>query len=183
MCIVNQPYFACPDCAHTLVSPNGPTSKDGLIEQVEIELAERIAKEIHDREKIKEDERAASGAFPVLGGDRQTKLQPQNQTPIQNQRQPQNQSHKVMSLTGNKRGVTVSSYTTKPPVQASAATRTSGSEVDPEVVRIPPPHPPLSRQPRADVPFDNVISGNLEYLPSSDPADGSGASKRKSKKG
>ncbi|KAF9529521.1 hypothetical protein CPB83DRAFT_852265 [Crepidotus variabilis] len=183
LCDVNLPQFACPDCASALLSE---INRKSLIDQVELDISDTIAKEIEDQERAIETARMAAGAFPTLGAPSlapaETRLQSPHSLPVQ-------QTHKVMSLTGSKNRVLVSSFTTKPPTTPRAL-QPKDELVEPTVNRISPPHaPPLTtRQPRGDIPFENLLEGNLEYVSQADsnatlPGGSMKSSRRRKNKG
>lgn len=141
LCVLNQPYLACPHCQSALLSD---TAKNALIEKLQVELTETIIREEEDAERARNEAKRAEGAFPLLGMNAQTGPVP-SATPApaqkQPQRQPQQQTHKVLSLNSKTKKVTVASYVPLPvPLQSSNSGRSDDGRVDePKPVRVPPP--------------------------------------------
>lgn len=119
-------------------------AKNALIENLQVDLAETIAKEEENAERARDEAKRAEGAFPLLGMNAQTGSIP-SATPApaqkQPQRQPQQQTHKVLSLNSKTKKVTMASYVPTPvPLQSSNSGRSDDGRVDePKPVRVPPP--------------------------------------------
>lgn len=151
-----------------------------LIDQIETQLAETIAKEISERERAIEEAHRAAGAFPTLPnappGGQSGLSGPPSATYIAPQ--PVRQTHKVMSLTGgSNRKVMVSSYTSTP-VASRPASRAEDLEPEPERVP-PPPAKPAHLETRLDPkrPWENLLGESIAYVPPSRLDDGPGGSK------
>ncbi|KAF5328193.1 hypothetical protein D9619_013384 [Psilocybe cf. subviscida] len=183
LCSVNLPHHACPHCGSDLLS--APTVRDSLIDQIDTQLAETIAKEIAERERAIEEAHRAAGAFPTLSnappGGQSGFPPPPSAAHIAPQ--PVRQTHKVMSLTGgSNRKVMVSSYTSTP-VTSRPASR--AETVEPEPERVPPPHAePLHApgQPESRRPWENLLGESITYVPPSRLDDGAGGSKTPSRR-
>lgn len=167
LCSLNQPHYCCPSChqpllSTTTMSTSSPT-REAIITQLESQLATTISQEIEDRQRALEEARKAAGAFPALSPSTGTNAEHQSHPPA-------NQTHKVMSLTGNKnknnknrRTVTISSYTTKQPSRSGSVT----PNVNDEPTRVKPPNPPpiTTKLPKPNRPFENFLHGNVTYKP------------------
>ncbi|KAJ7686325.1 hypothetical protein B0H17DRAFT_868991, partial [Mycena rosella] len=65
LCAINLPQYACPHCTTPLLAPAQRTT---LVERLETQIAETLAREAAARERAAEEARRAVGAFPTLGG-------------------------------------------------------------------------------------------------------------------
>ena len=167
LCSINLPHYCCPDCLCPLTTA---ASRDSLISKLESEVASTIGKEIEDKERAEKDTCRAAGAFPALPSSA-----PQNKA-ISGDRTPRsNQSHKVMSLGGNNKGVLVASYISKPPPVNS---KPETVDEEPERVLPPPPPPLTNRKPTPNRPFENLIHGSVGYQLNPMTSDASKANRR-----
>ena len=137
----------------------------------------QIEREIAERERAVEDAQRAVGAFPTLNGAIPI-AQPTPAPP------PSRQTHKVMSLTGSRRGgVLVSSYTTTPVASRPASRNDSPKQIEEVVHRVPaPPSVPTHalRTPSATRPWENLLDESVTYQPPARLSDGPDGSKSNS---
>lgn len=160
-----------------------PAAHEALITRLNTDLAVQIEREIAERERAVEEAQRAAGAFPTLMGAIPI-AQPTPAAP------PSRQTHKVMSLTGSRRGgVLVSSYTTTPVASRPASRNDSPKEIEVIVNRVPPPPsapPHALRAPSATRPWENFLDDSVTYqLPArlGDDADGPQSSSRRKRGG
>jgi len=170
LCLLNQPHYCCPGCHQPLLSTTTMTTtssptREAIITQLESQLATTISQEIEDRQRALEETRKAAGAFPALPPSMGTNADHHSHPPA-------NQTHKVLSLTGNqnknknnnnRRTVTISYYTTKQPSRSGSVT----PNVNDEPTRVGPPKPPpiTTKLPIPNRPFENFLHGNVTYKP------------------
>jgi len=160
LCSVNLPQYCCPHCETILMTG---TVRQSLISQLEMQLASTIAEELESKEKAIQDAQKAAGAFPTLSGSALSLSSP---SPVHaaSVPPPSKQTHKVLSLTSNKR-VVISSYTSTP-VHSRPVSRNEDVEEEPIRVPRPPPEPThADRQPKPDRPWENLIHGGVTYRP------------------
>lgn len=167
--MLNHPYFACPHC-QSLLLPD--TAKNALIETLQVELAETIAKEEEEADRVRDEAKRAEGAFPLLGMNAQTSSIPSaTPAPVQKQqpRQPQQQTHKVLSLNSKTKKVTVASYVPIPvPLQSINSGQSDDDRLDePKPVRVPPPPREVEVKPART--WAELRGRRLTYQP--DPAE------------
>jgi len=146
ICDLHQPFWICPHgpCSSVLLSP---AARDTLLARLDAQISETVIKEAQARLQAIEDARAAEGAFPALastmgagaaGGASVGEAGASD--PLRSH--PANQTRKVLSLTGSKRGgkVIVTSYTPSASSLSSVA-RKRGEEAGaaPDVKRVRAP--------------------------------------------
>ncbi|OJT08590.1 hypothetical protein TRAPUB_517 [Trametes pubescens] len=164
LCELNLPNFACPHCGGALLTP---AAKDSLVESLETQIAETLAKEEEERQRAIQQARSAEGAFPTLSAAASRAGTP---GPDVQATHPVNQTHKVLSLDSKTRKVKVSSYT--PPAISRAASvekLAKPKEAEPEYVHVPAPPVEVvcSPAPSAHRPWANTRGLNVTYVPSS----------------
>ncbi|KAF8160028.1 hypothetical protein B0H34DRAFT_705881 [Crassisporium funariophilum] len=160
LCAVNLPQYCCPHCGKVLMTG---TLKESLINQLDSQLASTITKELEDKERAIEEARKAVGAFPSLSGSSSPSLL-SSPSPHPAVTPPSRQTHKVMSLTQNKK-VVVSSYTSTP---VSSRPVSRNEDIAEEPIRVPPPPPAPKHahdRPTRERPWENLIKGGVTYVP------------------
>ncbi|EIW83987.1 hypothetical protein CONPUDRAFT_39022, partial [Coniophora puteana RWD-64-598 SS2] len=186
-CELNQPYYACPHCAHAALTP---ALRAKLVADTEERIARTLADEERAREREVEQARLAAGAFPTLGGGGASTppLQPTS-TLYGNggglRPPPQQQTHKVLSLNAKTKKHTLATYSASPsPSPSRPASRAESVEEEPH--RVPPPLASweaggggLTDSAR---PFKNPDFPNLRYVPPP-AAEGAKPSRRNKGKG
>ena len=166
LCELNLPNFACPHCSESLLIP---AAREALIQTLEAQIDETLAKEEADRQRAIQEARAAEGAFPTLSGAASRASTPGSGSDAQ-MSHPVNQTHKILSLDSKTRKVKVSSYT--PPAISRAASASSekakGKEAEPEYKRVPAPPKDVvcsSGMSSANRPWANTRGLNVTYVP------------------
>ncbi len=168
LCELNLPNFACPHCGDALLIP---AAHNTLVEALETQIADALAKEEEARARAVQDARAAAGAFPTLStsaaASRASTPGPGADPQVAH---PVNQTHKVLSLNPKTKRVKVESYT--PPAASRAASKEKAVKqpTEPEYKRVPAPPSEVvvSRtQPDAQRPWANVRGLNVTYVPPS----------------
>ncbi|KAF8643020.1 hypothetical protein AX16_009264 [Volvariella volvacea WC 439] len=176
LCSLNTPqYPVCPHCSTALLST--VAARNALIERLEQQRDETIAKEIADREREVQRVKQAEGAFPSLSGSSGNNV-------IKTPQPVHAQQHKVLSLTstGKSKKVVVSSYTSTP-AQSRPASSGTDKENMVEEVRVPPPPrqvPTVTGQRDPGRPWQNLLDRDVQYIPL--PQKGKDAVKREKRK-
>lgn len=98
LCTVNPPFHACPHCTSSLLSKSARMS---LLSRLNAELADTIAREEDEADRLLEEARRKEGSFPEL-----SKHTTQATTVPE--------SHKVLSLDAKTKKVMVASYVQAP---------------------------------------------------------------------
>ena len=171
LCELNLPHAACPHCGDALLIPAARTA---LVESLDTQIAETLAKEEDERARAVQEARAAAGAFPTLSASASASAAASRaSTPGSGSEtqalagHPANQTHKVLSLNPKTKRVKVESYT--PPAAISrAASKEKVKPAEPEYKRVPAPpgEVVVSRtQPDAQRPWANVRGLNVTYVP------------------
>ncbi|KAF8879168.1 hypothetical protein BD779DRAFT_1552783 [Infundibulicybe gibba] len=107
LCSINLPQYVCPHCSTALLTE---PARDALLNQLDRQIVDQLAKEERDRQYTIEEARKAAGAFPSLSGSSTPTGRPT--TPATQASRPLNQTHKVVSLDSKTKKVTVSTYKT-----------------------------------------------------------------------
>ncbi|KAM5544347.1 hypothetical protein V8D89_002007 [Ganoderma adspersum] len=169
LCELNVPHSACPHCGDALLIPAARTV---LVDALDTQIADTLAKEDDERARAVQEARAAAGAFPTLsasGAASRASTPGPGPGPDTQAAHPANQTHKVLSLNPKTKRVKVESYT--PPALSRAASKEKvkvKQAAEPEYKRVPAPPPEVvvSRtQPDAQRPWANVRGLNVTYVP------------------
>lgn len=160
LCELNLPNFACPSCTATLLTPAARTA---LVDTLQTQIDETLAKEEADRQRAIQEARAAQGAFPTLSAAASRASTPGSGSESQASH-PVNQTHKVLSLDSKTRKVKVSSYT--PPAVSRSASAEKVKQAEPEYKRVPaPPAEVACAAMQAQRPWANTRGLNVTYVP------------------
>ncbi|PIL25399.1 hypothetical protein GSI_13289 [Ganoderma sinense ZZ0214-1] len=178
LCELNLPQFACPHCgAARLV----PAARTALVDALDTQIADTLAREDAERARAVQEARAAQGAFPTLSASASAAASRASTPGPGPDPHPANQTHKVLSLNPKTKRVKVESYT--PPAGAAVSGSRAASKekekekekakqaaAEPEYRRVPAPPSEVvvSRtQPDAQRPWANVRGLNVTYVPPS----------------
>ncbi|KAL0570375.1 hypothetical protein V5O48_011590 [Marasmius crinis-equi] len=160
LCTLNTPQHSCPsgDCLSSLLSYSS-NAKQSLIQRLETQVSDTLAKEAADRERAIEEAKREAGAFPALGSATPSPSSTRPSTP---------QQHKILSLNSKTKRVVVTTTTTvqKP---APKAEKENEGEPEEEFVRVPPPPSEVAfskGRPDPNRPWKNVRGGGLKYVSS-----------------
>ena len=170
LCELNLPHSACPHCSDALLIPAARTA---LIESLDTQIADTLAKEEDERARAVQEARAAAGAFPTLSASASASAAASRaSTPGSGSDtqalagHPTNQTHKVLSLNPKTKRVKVESYT--PPAATSRAASKGKPAEEPEYKRVPAPPGEVvvsGTQLDAQRPWANVRGLNVTYVP------------------
>ena len=172
LCELNLPHAACPHCSSALLIPAARTA---LVESLDTQIADTLAKEEDERARAVQVARAAAGAFPTLSASASASAAASRaSTPGSGSEtqalagHPANQTHKVLSLNPKTKRVKVESYTPPAAISLSRAASKEKPAEEPEYKRVPAPpgEVVVSRtQPDAQRPWANVRGLNVTYVP------------------
>ncbi|KAK1231602.1 hypothetical protein PQX77_005280 [Marasmius sp. AFHP31] len=179
LCTLNLPQYSCPsgNCLSSLLSYS-PHAKESLIQRLETQLSDTLAKEAADRERAIEEAKREAGAFPALGT-------PSGSPSPASTRPSTPQQHKVLSLNSKTKRVVVTTTTT---TQKLVRKGEKENEVEPEeqVIRVPPPPNEvafLKGRPDPNRPWKNVRGGGLKYVSSEKEKERKREERKQRKKG
>jgi hypothetical protein len=165
LCEMNSPYYMCPYCASSLVAPSLQAE---LVTSLETEIANTLADEDMERQRLAEEARKAAGAFPTLPGL-------SSPSPTHNSRsnpvpRPNQEIHRVLTV-GSKansksKKVTVYSYATSP-TPPRPLSRNDRPDEDNETTRIVAPPGEVETYPKTgeDDLWTNPRQTCVTYVP------------------
>ncbi|KAJ3570604.1 hypothetical protein NP233_g4295 [Leucocoprinus birnbaumii] len=179
LCTLNPPYNLCPSpaCSQPLLTTHQITS---LLTSLELQLAQILAGEERERQRLIEETKRAEGAFPTLSRSGTS-------TPTQTVAAPvlrlaHETSHKILSLTstpgkstsGKQKIKLISISHTPTPTSSRPASGTSTPlrAAEEEIIRVPPPPTEVEYvkgKPDKDRPWRNALLAaegrEIKYVP------------------
>ena len=164
LCELNLPNFACPHCGDALLVS---AARESLIQTLEAQIEETLAKEEAGRQRAIQEARAAEGAFPTLSAAASRAGTPVPGSDAQGSH-PVNQTHKVLSLDSKTRKVKLSSYTPPAVSRTASAEKVKVKVAEPEYTRVPAPPaevPYSSGPPNSHRAWANTRGLNVTYVP------------------
>ena len=142
LCALNSPQYACPHCTSPLMTP---PARETLIESLDVQIVDILAKEEAARQQAVEDARKAAGAFPALGASASVNsLSAGPGGPLETH--PINQTHTVLSLNSKAGKIRMEKRTAVPPTRPSSSLTPSSSDTEGLISekvprKVPPPLP------------------------------------------
>ncbi|KAG7092865.1 hypothetical protein E1B28_009178 [Marasmius oreades] len=164
LCILNSPQYCCPSrtCLSSLLSYS-PHAKESLLHQLESRLSETLAKEAAERERVIEEAKRETGAFPSLPG---SSLSSASGSPAST-RPSTPQQHKVLSLNSKTKRVIVTTTTTTMKPSRPNNEKENEGDLEEEVLRVPPPPSQVTfakGKPDPSRPWKNYRDGSVKYV-------------------